>query len=131
MAIGAILTLGLGDFGSVNLLPTLGLLSGSSSAENPHLTWGGPYLHWGHVPPRIRKKIPEEVREVIEEVAEQVDMRFYDAVQQKSEHFKQEALKAAILERGLAWKKVYQEALIELIKQQDEDEAVVTMLFSM
>lgn len=33
MSVGAILTVGLGSFGSVNLLPTLGYLAGSASAS--------------------------------------------------------------------------------------------------
>ena len=93
------------------------------------LIWGdrnGPYLHWGYVPPRLRKKIPDDVVEIIEEIAAPIEvstnLELKPLVDQEAE------LRAELKTLGLAWRKVYKEALIEIYEQQQEDEAVVLML---
>lgn len=63
MSVGAILTLGLGSFGSVNLLPTLGYLSGSAAparTDQPS-NWQADY--WKHPKSRTRKEREEDERE--------------------------------------------------------------------
>lgn len=51
MTIGAVLTLGLGDFGTVNLLPTLGYLSNDTPPPTNNIPIGGAghpaSIYWG------------------------------------------------------------------------------------
>ncbi len=58
MSIGAILTLGYGSFGSVNLLPTLGYSSGAPAPSKP-------YLKWGKIPARRREENEEFVNDIV------------------------------------------------------------------
>lgn len=60
MSAGAILTIGLGSFGSVNLLPTLGYLSGT--APTPSITT------WGNMPRRRKNESDDDadIREIVE-----------------------------------------------------------------
>lgn len=59
MTIGAILTLGYGSFGSVNLLPTLGYGSGAPKPPN------NAYLKWGKKPERRREENEEFVNDIV------------------------------------------------------------------
>lgn len=123
MSVGRILTLGLGAFGGVEFLQTLGYASGDAVAPVVATPSGG-YFDYGTLGERRRKrKIPEVIAEIIDAVAaRQVEVLEADAQRQKRE------LQQSLRLRGLKYETKYledladkREALIvaEIAKQQE------------
>lgn len=140
--IGAILTAGLGSFGSVNLLPTLGYLSGESTGtaevfsggfpsrgkKDAHLPWKG--HPWIDGPTRryIEEVEPEIVEAVIEAVAEAVEKQPVQGVPDTASAEK--ALRNLLRQQQSEWKDLYAQLIrLEYERRwQDEDDKQILLL---
>lgn len=146
MSVGRILTLGLGSFGGVNYLPTLGYASGEAPPPSPSTDQpSGGYLR-GSDRRRTQKEIdearrrfginvPEEVIEVIQEAAQdQVEDSVTDPQKQKRDlqmrlrvrqlKFEAEHLKALAIER----ERLIDEALREQAQRIHRNNQSLTLL---
>ena len=108
-----------------------GIVTGETT--NPHLIWG--MAQWNRM---IRgKRIPDEVAEIIEEVVANPEPIVLATPKTgpyvaKRTYIQQEAsLRQQLKEQNIAWRKIYLEALYELIAQENEDDAIMMLMMEM
>lgn len=93
---------------------------------------GAPIQHLGGIARwnrRIRgREIPEEVAEIIEEIAAPVVLADSKEAKPRNIASQEVELRAELKAKNIAWRKIYREALAELIAQQNEDDAICMLL---
>jgi len=130
--IGAVLTLGLGSFGSVNKLPTLGY--GAGAPAPPVVPSGGAHYTGGWVDLPTGRRTKEEIREsrerfgVIPKKAEVIIRRVVAKAIVEPE-VNQDDLIAAFNREAVAYKALYAELWKqELDRQQEEEETILLLM---
>jgi siroheme synthase (precorrin-2 oxidase/ferrochelatase) len=102
----------------------------------PHLTWGS----FSRLSDRFRGRIPKRICEIIEEVAEQEQPlpqiaqdggkaeSYYKRIAAQQIRRKELKLREELKEHGIAWRKIYLEALMEAMRREDDEMAILCIL---
>lgn len=94
----------------------------------PHLTWGtysrlSEYFR-GRIPKRVCEIIDEIVKPEIADIAPQPHRKLYELHMRR----KEEAMRAQLKVHGIAYRKLYTEAMRGAMRQRDEEVSIVLLL---
>jgi hypothetical protein len=102
----------------------------------PHLTWGSFNCLSAHFRGRVPKRVCEIIDDVITPVAAlpQIAIEngkadaYYQKIAAQQLRRREIALRAELKAQGIAWRKLYLEAMIEIMRQQDEEIGIALLL---
>lgn len=103
--------------------------TGPAVTTAPHLIWGADDFKKRYYTPLIRKlrrEIPDEVFQVIAEVAAPTVETPQEARLNLAQQ--EQILRAELKAQNIAWRKAYRDALAEIIRQENEDQAILLLL---
>ena len=90
-------------------------------------------ITWGSFQKGVRifrgGRIPDEVAQIIEEIVVEIPAVAADTTKLSVKQ-QEIALRAELKLQGIAWRKLYAEALMELWRQKNEEEAILVILMS-
>lgn len=115
-----------------DLLAASGTVTPPPTTENPHLIWG--VGQWNR---KIRgKQVPDEVAIIIEEVVAAEPIILADTgkpsayIHKRTLEQQEARLRLELKDQNIAWRKIYRDALVELLNQQNEDESIMLLMMS-